>query len=204
MNERAVAGAEIEALIALLAKLPGLGPRSARRAVLHIIKKREVLLEPLSAALSRLAEAVCVCHICHAVDCIDPCTICRDPKRDSGTLLVVEDMADLWALERAAALNCRYHVLGGVLSPLDGIGPDDLTIDSLAHRVGSGGINEIVLATNATMDGRTTAHYITDRLREFNVRMTVLAHGIPVGGELDYMDDGTLSEAIRARSDIKG
>ena len=192
-------GPEIEQLIQLMARLPGLGPRSARRAVLHLIKKKEALMAPLATALQRAVEAVRVCEICGNVDTHSPCSICTDPRRaESELLLVVEDVADLWALERAGAGAVLYHVLGGVLSPLDGIGPDDLSIERLVGRAAA--FSEIVLAVNATVEGQTTAHFITDRLAGSGVRITRLAHGVPVGGELDYLDDGTLSQALRART----
>lgn len=195
-------GPEIEQLIQLLARLPGLGPRSARRAVLHLIKKKEQLMLPLSAALDRAVEAVRVCEVCGNIDTRSPCGICTDPRRgESGLLIVVEDVADLWALERAGVGAVRYHVLGGVLSPLDGVGPDDLSIDALIHR--ASGFNEIVLAVNATVEGQTTAHYITDRLAASGVKVTRLAHGVPVGGELDYLDEGTLSQALKARTEME-
>lgn len=200
MANRAVAGPEVERLIQLLAKLPGLGPRSARRAALHLIKKKDQLLVPLAQAMGVAVDRVTVCSTCGTVDTCDPCTICSDPRRDMATIVVVEDVSDLWALERAGALNCRYHVLGGTLSPLDGIGPDDLTIDKLIERVAAGGVTEIVLAVNATVEGQTTAHYITDRLRGMDVMVTRLAHGVPVGGELDYLDEGTLVQALKART----
>jgi recombination protein RecR len=194
------AGPEIEQLIQLLARLPGLGPRSARRAVLHLIKKKDSLMLPLSAALERAVETVRVCEICGNVDTRSPCAICTDPRRDNGILIVVEDVADLWALERAGVGAVKYHVLGGVLSPLDGIGPDDLSIDALLHRAPD--FREIVLAVNATVEGQTTAHYITDRLAPSGVKITRLAHGVPVGGELDYLDEGTLSQALKARTEM--
>jgi len=197
---RTVTGPEIERLIQLLAKLPGLGPRSARRAALHLVKKKEQLLEPLAAAMDVAAETIVVCSTCGNIDTTDPCTICADPRRDQATLVVVEDVADLWALERAGALSARYHVLGGALSPLDGVGPDDLSIGRLVARVAAGGIAEVILAVNATVEGQTTAHFITDRLAGLGVRVTRLAHGVPVGGELDYLDEGTLFEAIRKRT----
>lgn len=197
---RSVAGPEIERLIQLLSKLPGLGPRSARRAALHLVKKKNELLAPLAKAMDVAVEAVVVCSTCGNIDTSDPCTICTDPRRDAHTLVVVEDVADLWALERAAALNARYHVLGGALSPLDGIGPDDLGIDRLVARVTAGGISEVILAVNATVEGQTTAHYIMDRLAGSGVKVSRLAHGVPVGGELDYLDEGTLSAAIRQRT----
>lgn len=194
-------GPEIEQLIQLLARLPGLGPRSARRAVLTLIKKKDQLMIPLSAALDRAVSAVRTCEICGNVDTVSPCTICADPRRaESGMLIVVEDVADLWALERAGVGAVRYHVLGGVLSPLDGVGPDDISIDDLLKRAGD--FKEIVLAVNATVEGQTTAHYITDRLAGSDVKVTRLAHGVPVGGELDYLDEGTLSQALRARTEI--
>lgn len=194
-----MASQEIEALAGALARLPGLGPRSARRAVLHLIKKKEALMAPLATALQRAVEAVRVCEICGNVDTHSPCSICTDPRRaESELLLVVEDVADLWALERAGAGAVLYHVLGGVLSPLDGIGPDDLSIERLVGRAAA--FSEIVLAVNATVEGQTTAHFITDRLAGSGVRITRLAHGVPVGGELDYLDDGTLSQALRART----
>ena len=191
-------GPEIEQLIQLLARLPGLGPRSARRAVLHLIKKKDALMVPLSAALERAVAAVTVCEVCGNVDTKSPCHICTDVRRDSGILIVVEDVADLWALERAGVGAVKYHVLGGVLSPLDGVGPDDLSIDQLLRRAPE--FSEIVLAVNATVEGQTTAHYITDRLQPSGIRITRLAHGVPVGGELDYLDEGTLSQALKART----
>ena len=192
-------GPEIDQLIQLLARLPGLGPRSARRAVLHLIKRKEQLMIPLSAALDRAVAAVRTCEVCGNVDTASPCSICADPRRgESGILIVVEDVADLWALERAGVGNVRYHVLGGVLSPLDGIGPDDLHLDGLIERAPA--YAEIVLAMNATVEGQTTAHYITDRLAGTGIKITRLAHGVPVGGELDYLDEGTLSQALKART----
>lgn len=196
---RRVAGPEIERLIQLLAKLPGLGPRSARRAALHLIKRKDQLMAPLSMALSDALESVVVCTNCGNVDSCDPCTICADPRRDRSVICVVEEVADLWALERAAAISGQYHVIGGTLSALDGVGPDDLNIASLVDRAGSEDVTEVVLAMNATIDGQTTAHYITDRLAGSNVRVSRLAHGVPVGGELDYLDDGTLAAAVKAR-----
>ncbi|WP_421725295.1 recombination mediator RecR [Bauldia sp.] len=196
----ATAGPEIERLIQLLAKLPGLGPRSARRAALHLINKKDDLLVPLASAMAVAAEKIVVCSICGNVDTADPCMICADPRRDAATIVVVEEVADLWALERADAVNARYHVLGGVLSPLDGIGPDDLGIASLVARVAAGGVNEVILAVNATVEGQTTAHYITDQLTGTGVKVSRLAHGVPVGGELDYLDEGTLAAAIRSRT----
>ena len=199
MSKR-IAGPEIERLIQLLAKVPGLGPRSARRAALHLIKKKEQLLAPLALAMGEAVEKVRVCSICGNVDTIDPCSICEDPRRDPTTIIIVEDVADLWALERAGALNARYHVLGGTLSPLDGIGPDDLNIKGLVDRVAQGGVSEVILAVNATVEGQTTAHYLTDQLAVFGVKVTRLAHGVPVGGELDYLDEGTLAAALKSRT----
>ncbi len=197
-----LAGPEIEKLIQLLARVPGLGPRSARRAALHLIKKKEVLLEPLGRAMQDAAEKVRICSVCGNIDTSDPCSICSDPRRDDATIIVVEDVSDLWALERAGTMNVKYHVLGGRLSPLDGIGPDDLNIASLIDRVSAGGVKEVILAVNATVEGQTTAHYLTDQLAAFPVKITRLAHGVPVGGELDYLDDGTLAAALRARTSL--
>jgi len=197
---QSIVGPEIERLIQLLARLPGLGPRSARRAALHLIKKREALMQPLAKALADAAAAVSVCTVCGNIDSQNPCAVCADPRRDASILVVVEDVGDLWALERAAATRGRYHVLGGVLSPLDGIGPDDLNIASLVARVRQDGISEVILAMNATVEGQTTAHYITDQLAGSGVKLTRLAHGVPVGGELDYLDDGTLAAAMKSRT----
>jgi recombination protein RecR len=194
------AGPEIERLIQLLARLPGLGPRSARRAALFLIKKRELLMAPLAAALQTAIEKIAVCKTCGNIDTQNPCTVCTDPRRDQSVLVVVADVADLWALERAHAIHARYHVLGGTLSPLDGVGPDDLTIDALVKRAHDPSVNEVILALNATVDGQSTAHYITDLLHEAKVKVTRLAHGVPVGGELDYLDEGTLAAAIRSRT----
>ena len=196
----AAAGPEIERLIQLLARLPGLGPRSARRAALFLIKKRELLMTPLAAALQTALEKIEVCRICGNIDSQNPCTVCTDVKRDGGVIVVVADVADLWALERAGAINARYHVLGGTLSPLDGVGPQDLTIDALVNRVHAEKPQELILALNATVDGQTTAHYVTDLLAGANVTVTRLAHGVPVGGELDYLDEGTLAAAIKSRT----
>ncbi|MBS4082814.1 MAG: recombination mediator RecR [Rhizobiales bacterium] len=197
---RVVAGPEIERLIQLLAKLPGLGPRSARRAALHLVKRREELMEPLTAALGDALAKIVVCDTCGSIDTRNPCSVCADETRDSSLLVAVENVADLWALERAGAVNARYHVLGGTLSALDGIGPDDLNIASLVSRAHEPEVKEVVLALSATVDGQTTAHYITDLLRDAEVKVTRLAHGVPVGGELDYLDEGTLSAAIRQRT----
>jgi len=194
-----MAGPEIERLIQLLARLPGLGPRSARRAVLHLLKKKDALLLPLASTLREVGETVHACRTCGNLDSRDPCAICTDPRRDEALLCVVESVADLWALERAGVFRGRYHVLGGTLSALDGIGPDDLNVDGLIARVQSGKLREVIIATNATVEGQTTAHYITDRLASQNVQISRLAHGVPVGGELDYLDDGTLGAALKAR-----
>jgi recombination protein RecR len=196
----AAAGPEIERLIQLLARLPGLGPRSARRAALFLIKKRELLMTPLAAALQTALEKIEVCRVCGNIDSQNPCTVCTDVKRDRGVIVVVADVADLWALERAGAINARYHVLGGTLSPLDGVGPQDLTIDALVNRVHAEKPHELILALNATVEGQTTAHYITDLIQDTGVKVTRLAHGVPVGGELDYLDEGTLAAAIRSRT----
>jgi recombination protein RecR len=196
----AIAGPEIERLIQLLARLPGLGPRSARRAALYLIKKREQVMAPLAAALQTAIDKIEVCRVCGNIDTQNPCTVCTDPRRDPGIIVVVTDVADLWALERAHAINARYHVLGGTLSPLDGIGPQDISIDALITRVHDAAVTEVILALNATVDGQTTAHYITDLLHGTSVKVTRLAHGVPVGGELDYLDEGTLSAAIRQRT----
>lgn len=200
MAQKSVAGPEIERLIQLLAKLPGLGPRSARRAALHLIKKKDQLLVPLSEAMGVAVSEIGICSVCGTVDTSDPCTICADPKRDETVLVVVEDVADLWALERAGAVKARYHVLGGTLSPLDGIGPEDLNLASLIDRCGSEKFNEVILAISATVEGQTTAHYIMDQLAPLGVNVTKLAHGVPVGGELDYLDEGTLAQALKART----
>jgi recombination protein RecR len=196
---QSVTGPEIERLIQLLAKLPGLGPRSARRAALHLIKKKDELLVPLASAMDVAVEAILVCSTCGNIDTRDPCTICSDPRRDPTTIVVVEDVADLWALERAAVINGRYHVLGGALSPLDGIGPEELGIARLVERIAAGGVDEVILAVNATVEGQTTAHFIMDQLAGLPVKVSRLAHGVPVGGELDYLDEGTLSAAIKSR-----
>ena len=193
------AGAEIDRLIQLLAKLPGLGPRSARRAALALLKKRESLLEPLAAAMAGAAAAIKTCGICGNLDTTDPCTLCNDPKRDPNILCVVEEVADLWALERAGVFKGRYHVLGGALSALDGVTPDRLNLPSLLERVKTGNVTEIILAMNATVEGQSTAHYILDTLEHLGVKVTRLALGVPVGGELDYLDEGTLNAAFKAR-----
>ena len=194
-----IAGPEIERLIDALAKLPGLGPRSARRAVLTLIKKKDTVMQPLADALQDALIHAKVCSTCGNIDTIDPCAICTDAKRDGRSICVVEDVADLWALERAVAHKGAYHVLGGVLSALDGIRPEDLHIDALIARARNDSVTEVILATNATVEGQTTAHYITDRLADCNVTVSRLAHGVPVGGELDYLDDGTLTAAMKSR-----
>ncbi len=195
-----IAGPEIERLVQLLARLPGLGPRSARRAALHLLKKREQLLGPLAEAMRVANERIVVCRTCGNVDTADPCTICRDPRRDPTILVVVEDVSDLWALERAGAAPGRFHVLEGVLSALDGVRPEHLNLDRLVARASEPGVAEVILALNATVDGQTTAHYVTELLAHLPVKVTKLAHGVPVGGELDFLDEGTLSAAIRQRT----
>jgi recombination protein RecR len=197
-----MASPEIEALAAALARLPGLGPRSARRAVLHLLRRRESALVPLLDALGTVNERMRTCHLCGNVDTIDPCGICTDPRRDARALCVVEDVADLWALDRSRLFPGRFHVLGGRLSALDGVRPEDLSIAQLIARVAAGGIDEVVLAMNATLEGQTTAHYVAERLEAYPVRLTQLAHGLPVGGELDYLDEGTLAQALRARRPV--
>ncbi|KAI95840.1 recombinase RecR [Rhodomicrobium udaipurense JA643] len=195
-------GAEIEELIALLAKLPGLGPRSARRAALHLIKKREQLLLPLARALGVAADKIAICKECGNIDTQQPCAICADAGRDASTICVVEEVGDLWALERAAIVRSRYHVLGGTLSPLDGRGPDDLFLVKLMERARQPGVNEIILALNATVEGQSTAHYIAAELEGLPLKVTRLARGVPIGGELDYLDEGTLAAAIKLRQPI--
>lgn len=195
----AIAGPEIERLIQLLARLPGYGPRSARRAALTLVKKRTLLLEPLADAMRAVADKVRTCSVCGNVDTTDPCAICADPTRDPSVLVVVEDVADLWALERASALRGRYHVLGGTLSALDGVGPDQLSIPQLLRRAAEPAVKEVILAVGATVEGQATAHYLTDRLKGLGPEITRLAHGVPVGGELDYLDEGTLTAALRQR-----
>jgi recombination protein RecR len=194
-----MAQGDIEKLIALMAKLPGLGPRSARRAALHLLKKRETLMQPLARALEETAAAVRTCSRCGNLDTVDPCAICSDPKRDRSLICVVEEVGDLWAMERSAYYRGLYHVLGGRLSALDGIGPDDLRIDGLVARAGEPEVQEIIIATSATVDGQTTAHYLQDRLAGMGATLTRLAHGVPVGGELDFLDDGTIMAALNAR-----
>ena len=197
-----MASQEIEALSQALARLPGLGPRSARRAVLHLMKKREAALQPLLSALQNVSEKLSTCSVCGNVDTSDPCHICSDPRRDAKSLCFVEEVADLWALDRSRLFPGRYHVLGGRLSALEGVRPEDLGIDTLVSRVAAGGIDEVVLAMNATLEGQTTAHYLAERLEKFPIRLTQLAHGLPVGGELDYLDEGTLAQALRARRPV--
>lgn len=197
-----MASPEIEALTSALARLPGFGPRSARRAVLHLVKKREGALAPLRAALVAVEERLTTCSTCGNVDTTDPCAICTDARRDARSLCVVEDVSDLWALERSRLFPGRFHVLGGRLSALEGVRPEDLAIEPLVARVAAGGVDEVVLAMNATLEGQTTAHYVADRLEKFPVRLTQLAHGLPVGGELDYLDEGTLAQALRARRPV--
>jgi recombination protein RecR len=193
---------KIDGLIKLLAKLPGLGPRSARRAVLHMIKKRVSLMDPLATALVDVAQSVLICETCGNVDTISPCTVCDDTRRAQNTICVVEDVADLWALDRLDSYQGLYHVLGGNLSALDGVTPEDLNIAALIHRAQDDRVSEVILALNATVDGQTTAHYISEKLKKVNVEVTAIAHGVPVGGELDYLDDGTLAQALRARKTI--
>ncbi|PTW48302.1 recombination mediator RecR [Rhodovulum kholense] len=190
---------EIDALIDLMARLPGLGPRSARRAVLHLVRKRAVLLLPLAETMRKVGEAVHDCAVCGNITTADTCEICADPARSNGEICVVEDVADLWAMERGGAFGGRYHVLGGTLSALDSVGPEDLRIPDLVERIGREGISEVILALNATVDGQTTAHYIAEELAETGVRLSSLAQGVPIGGELDYLDDGTISAALKAR-----
>ena len=197
-----MASPEIEALTTALARLPGLGPRSARRAVLHLLKKREAALGPLLNALMAVEERLSTCSICGNIDTTNPCGICADQRRDARALCVVEEVSDVWALDRARLFPGRYHVLGGRLSALDGIGPEELNICSLLVRVEGGEVEEVVLAMNATLEGQTTAHYLAERLEGFPLRVTQLAHGLPVGGELDYLDEGTLAQALRARRPV--
>jgi len=197
-----MASPEIDALTQALARLPGLGPRSARRAVLHLLQRRDTAMVPLLRALESVQQRMVHCSICGNVDTVDPCGVCADPKRDVRALCVVEDVADLWALDKSRLFPGRFHVLGGRLSALDGVRPEDLSIAPLIQRVAAGGIDEVVLAMNATLEGQTTAHYIAERLETYPVRLTQLAHGVPVGGELDYLDEGTLAQALRARRPI--
>ncbi len=197
-----IAGPEIERLIQLLSRLPGLGPRSARKAALALLKRREDLLQPLSEALTTAVRTIVECPTCGSLDTVAPCTICRDERRDRSVVVVVEEMGDLWALERAGAINATYHVLGGHLSPLDGIGPEQLNIARLVERASESGVREVILALNATVEGQSTAHYLSEALAASGVAITRLAQGVPVGGELDYLDEGTLAAAIKARKRI--
>lgn len=197
-----MASSEIEALVQQLARLPGLGPRSARRAVLHLMKKRESAFAPLLSALQNVADHLVTCSTCGNVDTSNPCAICNDARRDAKSLCVVEEVSDLWALDKSRLFPGQYHVLGGRLSALEGIRPQDLNIDQLIARVAEGGVDEVVLAMNATLEGQTTAHYLVERLEGYPVRITQLAHGLPVGGELDYLDEGTLAQALRARRPV--
>jgi recombination protein RecR len=201
MSQRS-AGPELLRLIDLIARLPGLGPRSARRVALHLLKRHEQLLKPLAEALAEAGAKICKCRVCGSYDTVQPCAVCQMPGRDDGLICVVEDVPDLWALERGGAFRGRYHVLGGVLSAIDGVGPDDLGIASLLARIDAGGVREVILALNATVDGQTTAHFVADLLAGKGVEVTRLAHGVPVGGELDHLDDGTLAAALRARRGV--
>lgn len=201
MSQRS-AGPELLRLIDLIAKLPGLGPRSARRVALHLLKRNDTLLKPLAEALAEAGAKIQKCHTCGNFDTVQPCAVCQMPGRDDGIICVVEDVPDLWALERGDAFRGRYHVLGGALSAIDGIGPEDLGIASLVARVEAGGVREVILALNATVDGQTTAHYVADLLAGKGVDVTRLAHGVPVGGELDHLDDGTLAAALRSRRGV--
>ena len=198
----ASAGPEIERLIQLLGKLPGLGPRSGRRAALYLLKRKDQLLRPLAEALAVAADKVKPCSTCGALDSTDPCAVCSDHSRDGTILMVIEEVGSLWAMERSGAYRGRYHVLGGLLSALDGVGPDDLSIEALVRRAGLEGVREVVLALPATVDGQTTAHYVAERLAPSGVQVTSLARGVPVGGELDWLDDGTISQALRARRSV--
>ncbi len=196
---RGAAGPEIERLIQLLARLPGLGPRSARRAALHLVKKKEQLLGPLAAALTEARDTILTCEICGNIDTVSPCTLCRDQTRDRTLICVVEEVGDLWALERAVVLKGLYHVLGGTLSPLDGVGPEDLSIARLMMRARDPQVKEVLLALNATVEGQSTVHYLIDQLAGCDVIISRLAHGVPIGGELDYLDEGTRAAAVKAR-----
>jgi len=194
-----LSSAEIDRLIQLLAKLPGLGPRSARRAVLYMLKRRDGFMLPLGEAIGEVAGAILPCGICGNLDTTDPCPICADPKRDGGLVCVIEDVADLWAIERTSSYAGKYHVLGGILSALDGVRPEDLNIAGLVDRASGSEVREVILAMNATVEGQSTAHYLTDRLAATGVKVSRLAHGVPIGGELDYLDEGTLAAALKAR-----
>lgn len=200
-------GSDIEHLIKLISRLPGLGPRSARRVALHLLKNREALMLPLSQSMTRAADVICECAQCHNLDTVSPCHICTDQSRDGGVICVVEDVADLWAIEKSGAFRGRYHVLGGTLSALDGIGPDDLAIPQLVNRTRAQGgditpVREVIMALNATIDGQTTAHYIADHLQGSHITISQLAHGVPIGGQIDHLDDGTLSTALKARKAV--
>ena len=199
---RKIAGPEIERLVQLLSRLPGLGPRSARKAVLALLKRRNDLMLPLADALKVAVEKIAECPVCGNLDTVSPCSVCQDPRRDTSLIVVVEEVGDLWALERAGVVSAQYHVLGGHLSPLDGIGPDKLNIATLVARAGSGEVKEVLLALNATVEGQSTAHYVSDQLAASGVTVSRLAQGVPVGGELDYLDDGTLAAAFKARRKI--
>jgi recombination protein RecR len=194
-----IAGPEIERLVQLLARLPGLGPRSARKAALGLLKKRQELLVPLAQALQTAVDKIVECPVCGNLDTISPCTVCQDPRRDASLIVVVEEVGDLWALERAGVVNARYHVLGGHLSPLDGVGPEKLNIAALVERAAAPEVTEVLLALNATVEGQSTAHYVMDQLAGANVTVSRLAQGVPIGGELDYLDEGTLAAAIKSR-----
>ncbi len=196
------AGPELLRLIDLMSRLPGFGPRSARRAALHMLKRRDQLMLPLAEALADAGEKIDQCQTCGNYDTVQPCAVCQTDGRDDGVICVVEDVPDLWALERGGSFRGRYHVLGGVLSAIDGVGPDDLNIGTLKARVAAGGIREVILALNATVDGQTTAHYVADQLDGQGVAVTRLAHGVPIGGELDHLDDGTLAAALRSRREV--
>ncbi|MBA2126662.1 recombination protein RecR [Hyphomicrobium methylovorum] len=199
---RKIAGPEIERLVQILARLPGLGPRSARKAVLALLKRRNDLLIPLSDALQQAVDKISECPTCGNLDTVSPCSICNDPRRDDSLIVVVEEVGDLWALERANVVSSRYHVLGGHLSPLDGVGPAQLNIANLIARAAAPEVKEIILALNATVEGQSTAHYISDQLAQATVTVSRLAHGVPIGGELDYLDDGTLAAAFKARRNL--
>jgi recombination protein RecR len=191
---------EIDNFIRLLSKLPGLGPRSGRRAALELIKRKEQLLLPLKDSLIEIYEKIVLCEVCNNIDLKSPCSICSNLNRNDNILCVVEEVADLWAIERAGAIKGYYHILGGVLNALDGIGPEELNINKLTHRIENNNIEEVILALSATIDGQTTMHFLSDLLSKYNIRITKLAHGIPIGGELDYLDDGTLTQAILSRT----
>lgn len=198
----ALIGPELQRVMDLVGKLPGLGPRSARRVALHLLKRRDTLMQPLADALAEAAGTLTQCSVCGTWDTIDPCTVCSTPGRDNAVICVVQDVPDFWAIERAGAFKGRYHILGGLLSALDGVGPDQLNLDTLVRRADSPDVNEVILALSATVDGQTTAHYVGDRLEHLNVKITRLAQGVPVGGELDHLDDGTLTAALMSRRDV--